>query len=111
MPTDKPRITFALDEGMLKSIDNYKYKHRIKNQSQAIIALIEKGLDGFQIINPKNEKNSPASADAEEDRISVDEMKILLRRLGLICENDDITEKDAAFVSGIFDLLNAWFSR
>lgn len=57
------------------------------------------------------QKNSPASEDAEEDRISVDEMKVLLRRLGLIGEDDDITEKDAAFVSGIFDLLNAWFSR
>lgn len=59
----------------------------------------------------RNEKNSPAPEGAEESKISVDEMKVLLRRLGLIGEGDDITEKDAAFVSGIFDLLDAWFSR
>lgn len=57
------------------------------------------------------QKTSPASEDAEEDPISVDEMKLLLRRLGLIGEGDDITEKDVAFVSGIIDLLDAWFNR
>ena len=59
----------------------------------------------------QDEKTSPASEDAEEDPISVDEMKLLLRRLGLIGEGDDITEKDVAFVSGIIDLLDAWFNR
>lgn len=58
----------------------------------------------------ENEK-SPATEGAEDSEISLDEMMVLLRRLGLIGEGDDITEKDAAFVSGVFDLLEAWFSR
>lgn len=56
-------------------------------------------------------KKSPSPEGVEDSSISVDEMKVLLRRLGLIGENDDITEKDAAFVSGIIDLLEAWFNR
>lgn len=58
----------------------------------------------------ENEK-SPAPEGSEDSAISLDEMKVLLRRLGLIGESDDITEKDAAFVSGVFDLLEAWFDR
>ena len=45
MPTDKPRISFALTEDLLRQIDEYRYTHRVKNQSQAIIQLMTKGLE------------------------------------------------------------------
>ena len=45
MPTDKPRISFALSEELLRQVDEYRFSHRVKNQSQAIIQLMEKGLE------------------------------------------------------------------
>ena len=110
MPTEKPRFTITLDEELANKIDNYKFTHRMKNQTQAVVSLIEKGFDSLHADHRKTEK-SPAPEDAEDSELSLDEIKVLLRRLGLIGENVDITEKDFAFVSGVFDLLEAWFSR
>ena len=45
MPTDKPRITFVLPEDVLRAVDEYRYSNRIRNQSQAIVQLIRKGLE------------------------------------------------------------------
>lgn len=54
-------------------------------------------------------KKSPEPKGSEDDRISVDEMKIVLRRLGYLSDGRDLTDKDVQFVSGIFDLLDVWF--
>lgn len=43
MPTKKPRVTFALSEDELARIEEYRAKNNIKNQSQAILALIRNG--------------------------------------------------------------------
>lgn len=51
MPTEKPRITFTVDEEMHNKITDYKYSHRIKNQSQAILSLLEQGLDKLENAN------------------------------------------------------------
>ena len=110
MPTDKPRITFALDEDVLKSIDDYKFKHRIKNQSQAILTLIKKGLDGMDSIPPLDEKNSPASADAEE-QISMEESNRLFDALvqaGLISDSIELSGDDRAFLIHVIGLLDVW---
>lgn len=109
MPTDKPRFTITLDQELVDRINNYKYSHRMKNQNQAVVSLIEKGMDSLTSDQPQI-KSSPTPEGAEE-QFSMNDMKTLLRHLGLIGEFDDITEKDAAFVSGVFDLLDAWFSR
>ena len=69
------------------------------------------GVSVDRVLGSDQKEKSPAPEGAEDSEISLDEMKVLLRRLGLIGEGDDITEKDAAFVSGVFDLLEAWFSR
>ena len=37
MPTNKPRVTFALSEGQLERLEDYRIDQRIKNQSQAIL--------------------------------------------------------------------------
>lgn len=54
-------------------------------------------------------KKSPTPEGAEDDKISVDEMKKLLRGLGYLSDDRDLTDKDVQFVSGIFDLLDVWF--
>jgi len=44
MPTLNPRITFTVSEDMMQRIDEYRFDNRIKNQTQAIVALLNKGL-------------------------------------------------------------------
>lgn len=48
MPTEKPRITFAISKEKLEELETYRFENRIKNQTQAILALIEKGLSDFE---------------------------------------------------------------
>lgn len=58
----------------------------------------------------ENEK-APAPEDAG-DELSVEEVRKFLCAYGFIDEADsDISESDVQFVSGMFDMLDAWFSR
>lgn len=45
MPTNKPRVTITMTEQELDAIENYQYYYNKKNQTQAILDLIRKGLD------------------------------------------------------------------
>lgn len=44
MPTDKPRFTITVDPALMQEIEDYRYNHRIKNQTQAVISLMQRGL-------------------------------------------------------------------
>lgn len=44
MPTENPRITFALSEEMRARITDYQFANQCKNQSQAILELIRRGI-------------------------------------------------------------------
>lgn len=109
MPTDKPRITFTLDEDTLAAIDDYKFKHRIKNQSQAILTLIEKGMCSLAADQPQI-KNSPAPEGAEE-QISMEESNRLFDALvqaGLISDSIELSVDDRAFLVHVIGLLDVW---
>lgn len=45
MPTTNPRITIMVSDDLLKKIDEYRFSHRKKNQTQAIVELINIGLE------------------------------------------------------------------
>lgn len=45
MPTNKPRVTITMTEQELEAIEDYQYFNNKKNQTQAILDLIRKGLD------------------------------------------------------------------
>lgn len=45
MPTDKPRISFAVPDDLHERIDAFRFDHRVKNLSQAVITLLERGLN------------------------------------------------------------------
>jgi len=47
MPTTNPRITFTISDSLMEEIDEFRYSHRIKNQTQAIIALINRGFEAM----------------------------------------------------------------
>lgn len=91
-----------------KTLYNWENGSRNPNADEffALCEIYEvESLDEF-----RETKKSPAAEAAEDDRISVDELKDLLRRLGYLRDGrDNLTEKDVKFISGIFDLLDAWF--
>lgn len=66
MPTKKPRVTFAISEDRLSEVEAYQSANKIKNQSQAILALIEKGLSDFI---PDEIKKTPSYLDKEEEAL------------------------------------------
>lgn len=48
MPTEKPRVTFTISKERLSELETYQHDNKIKNQTQAILSLIEKGLSDFE---------------------------------------------------------------
>ena len=45
MATDKPFLSFVVDEELLEMIDNYRFEHRLDSRAEAIRQLIRLGLD------------------------------------------------------------------
>lgn len=48
MPTEKPRVTFTVSPETLNKIEEYRFSNKSKNQTQAILSLIEKGLSDYE---------------------------------------------------------------
>ena len=75
MPTKKPRVTFTLTEEQLFKIETYRVENGIKNQTQAILSLLQKAADKIsaeasEIAGYSKEALSIAAAyDNAEDRI------------------------------------------
>lgn len=70
MPTQKPRITFTLSEEELAKISDYQFSHKIKNQTQAILRLLEIGLADLQAEMALAEtKKSPAMMAGDEEKL------------------------------------------
>lgn len=107
MPTEKPRFTITISDELSKQVDDYKFRHRIKNQTQAIISLIEKGFDALQGDLPQKEK-TPAPEGAE-DRISLEESTALLVELGYIRPGEQLSHADLDFLAHVIGLLDTWF--
>ncbi len=53
MPTEKPRFTITVDKELFGQIEEFKFINRYKNQTKAVIALIEKGLDVLASKDPE----------------------------------------------------------
>lgn len=71
MPTNKPRVTFTVSDETLSMIDAYRFTHKCKNQSQAILSLIERG---FEVLADNTDvpttNNSTLLSNSELARIS-----------------------------------------
>lgn len=109
MPTDNPRFTITLSGNLKDRVDDYKFNNRMSNQTQAIVSLIEKGLSKLESESSGKEM-PPASEDAGDDEITVEEMEKFLVSMGFIRDGRQLTEKDFKFLRGVFDMLDAWFS-
>lgn len=109
MPTEKPRITFALDEETLKAVEEYRFKYKKKNQSQAILSLIEIGMEN--LIQDKKEIPPVPAGTERMEIIPLDATNDLLVEMGYIRPGEDLSDADLAFLTHIGGLMDAWFSR
>ena len=65
MPTLNPRITFTVSDETMKAIDEYRFSHRMRNQTQAILSLIDLG---FKVLDGNEPIIEPAEKLSDEDR-------------------------------------------
>ncbi len=70
MSTDKPRFTITVDPDLMQEIEDYRYNHRIKNQTQAVVSLMQRGL---QEIIEKEFRQKPQ----EVEEYSPDELQLI----------------------------------
>lgn len=69
MPTEKPRVTITMSQEQLSQVDGYRYEHKLKNQTQAILSLIEQGLTALESDSkritplPTKTKDAPPMTD------------------------------------------------
>ncbi len=48
MTTEKPILTFAVDENLMERINDFRFDNRIETRSEAIRMLVEKGLEDYE---------------------------------------------------------------
>lgn len=108
MSTSKPRFTITMDAELLDAIEDYKFDHRIKNQSKAIVELARAGL---QLIKDSENSNQQTFDIIKTSTIKTDieSFELLLKRAGLIKNNNDITQDDFEFLQSIFNAVKTYF--
>ncbi len=48
MPTEKPILTFAVDQELLDRLNDFRFEHRIETRSEAIRRLVEESLTKYE---------------------------------------------------------------
>lgn len=68
MPTTKPRFTITMDEALFQQVEEFRFKHRYKNQTQAVLALIEKGINDLlqQVNSPETGGSGALTPDERQ---------------------------------------------
>lgn len=91
MPTENPRVTITMSEEQLDEIRNYLHENKMKNQTQAILSLINKGFDALnstpsEAVLPSTKKAPTKSVNALEDRLLNNFKNLDARGQNLLCE-------------------------
>lgn len=112
MPTQKPRFSVAIDDDLLKAVDDYKFDNRIKSQNQAINDLVRAGLNELarieaETIKKASEAELPASEADENPHIQM--FADVLSRAGLLDETGDLSNSDLEFLQAMLLALKAHF--
>ncbi len=56
MPTERPILTFAVDEDLMERINDFRFDNRIETRSETIRMLVEKGLEDYEKRKMEKEK-------------------------------------------------------
>lgn len=114
MPTEKPRVTITMTEDQLQQIEDFRFSNKIKNQTQAILTLVRRGIEELERQDAAK-KNAPPSPDVskleERKPDRVEQLQSALVRAGIIAPGEDLTQADADFLFGIFLALKAHFDQ
>lgn len=87
MPTDKPRFSLTLPEEMYSEIIEYQHDNRLKNQTKAVVSLIEAGLNEKMKKNPAVKDDRKEKLIAMYDSLSEDNRSKLLELANLYLEH------------------------
>lgn len=110
MPTEKPRFTITVDQKLDEAIEDYKYRTRAKNKTQAVIELMELGMESL-MKEMKQKEKAPASEEAEASGpVSLEETDAILVEMGYVKPGEQLSAADLAFLEHIGGLMDAWFS-
>jgi hypothetical protein len=111
MPTEKPRFTITMDESLFNQIEEFKFNGRYKNQTKAVLALIEKGLSDYEIANEKESPSmgEPTPEDDGEVFRLFNALNNMLVSAGVIKADEDITAKQADVLIAICRIIDATF--
>lgn len=115
MATEKPRFTITMDEELLSDVDNFKFEHRIKNQSKAIVELVKMGMEALatqdaeasDALKKASEAELPASEANERSNIQM--FADVLTKAGLITDGGDLSKNDLEFLQAMLLALKAHF--
>lgn len=117
MATEKPRFSITMEESLLAEVDNFKFEHRIKNQSKAIVELVKMGMNYLAAEDAKAEE---ALKKASETELPVSEAKEnphiqmfadVLSKAGLLDGTDDLSDADLEFLQAMLLALKAHFKN
>ena len=108
MPTEKPRVTFTISKEKLEELERFQHENRIKNQTQAVLALIEKGLSGYDI-EMKKSPNADEATPGESEIAMFDRLMDVLVSTGAIKDGKDITARQAEVLAAVCRILDATF--
>lgn len=114
MPTQKPRFSVAIDDDLLKAVDDYKFKNRIKSQNQAINDLVRAGLGELlrmesDSLKKASEAEFPASETNENPHIQM--FADVLSKAGLLEDTGDLSNSDFEFLQAMLLALKAHFKN
>ena len=102
MPTQKPRVTFTISKEQLELVENFQFSNKIKNQTQAILQLIERGLEDFSPEIVSETKNSPSIEDGDIDllekyhTLDIEDRAFIRGEIAALLRQDKYSVQDAS---------------
>lgn len=114
MPTEKPRFTVTVSEDMLRQIEDFKFQGRYKTQNQAVIALVEKGIEELERRALEKNKISPSFDEPKPEDKSGAKIQLFadaLERAGIIAPGEDLSPEDTDFLFAMFMAMKAHFHK
>ncbi len=88
--------------------------HWFKGDNSPNIEIVAKiaAILGVAVSELLEETKTPTSEEPEAgDKVSIEETNALLVSLGYIKPGEDLSDRDLKFLSGIIELLDAWFTE
>lgn len=113
MPTDRPRITITMSEEQFKQVQDFQYGNKMKNQTQAILHLIDMGFK--ELNNSEESKKEAPTLDATNvnaSKLSTEEkIRIILKQFELLDESENLNNDDLDFLQHMFLAIQAYFKK